>query len=280
MLLLTTILSLYCMYSIIVINTKYSFLGVHDFYVNILLIKTMWQNMESIFWTCSNESISGRIVVHVCTSALRSATRNKRDAPLSHFRTLREDLLRLGRDVHRVRRQGSVPMSCGLSHDFWSRLRLGRRDLHELLSPAAGQLSEEEKHQGEASGRVRWVLSLSIRNTGRFLGSVLAQERRWDRTICRAQDPPSVYSLDTEREKVFFLGFFSELSRFFLPTRSFFPLIQFWLDSIESTWHRSSFSFDSGIYSNGSRESCGWFVDFSEYGLSVSPSLSLIVVEI
>lgn len=44
--------------------------------------------------------------------SMRLAIKNKEGLLLSRFRTLREDLLCLGRDVRRVRkRQGSVSMS-------------------------------------------------------------------------------------------------------------------------------------------------------------------------
>lgn len=74
------------------------------------------------------------------------------------FRTLRENVLFLGRDVRRVgERKTFVPVSHGLSFDFRACLRLRQRDLHQLLPSTEEQLPREKKHAGEESGRLWWV---------------------------------------------------------------------------------------------------------------------------
>lgn len=71
------------------------------------------------------------------------------------FRTLRENVLFLGRDVRRVgERETFVPVSYGLPFDFRACLRLRQRDLHQLLPSTEEQLPREKKHAGEESGRL------------------------------------------------------------------------------------------------------------------------------
>lgn len=66
---------------------------------------------------------------------------------LLFFRTLREDLLRLGRDVRRIReRKSFVPVSNELSVKFRTGLRLRRRDVYESMSSETGELPEKEEY--------------------------------------------------------------------------------------------------------------------------------------